>query len=503
MRTTVRSRPAYGVWDRFLRDYIENPANGLAQRTTHGLRAGRAFAAVSYRDRKKKSILATFMHAVRPQWRVPAAAAALAGFLVFTGTSPAGNASGPSVMASMRDSVSAIALNAGRAEATPSRIEAMPVRINAGLDYAGADPRRISSAAISMEARDSLRSLSAALPLPEPSFSRRRPAMDSGAPIERAQADRGTDDDVQYRRPLVRPTYQTIAHNFERPRWTDRMLRMRGAEDRANTYADIAHAATTAGANPSGLLTTAYLETKFEPGARPRTSSAAGPFQYIQSTWLGSIKKYGSQLGYGHYADAIEQRRGRYYVRNPQLRAEILNMRHDAWLATMVTIELMKEYQTMLEGAGLGRQITSNDLHICHVFGPAGGRKFLRTLRTSPNIAAASIFDADVVAANHNVFYDRRGRAYTLQSVYNSYGSNFAPADRLLRPAPGSDAPPTVVPEETTPTPRAVPGQTNIAGDTRGPTLREMWGRLISRAPANTSIAQNNIQRVVLRPSIG
>jgi hypothetical protein len=62
------------------------------------------------------------------------------------------------------------------------------------------------------------------------------------------------------------------------------------------------------------------------PKAQASTSSARGLYQFIEQTWLGTVKEAGNAFGYGKYADAITKSdSGRYSVadssdsrRNPQ-----------------------------------------------------------------------------------------------------------------------------------------------------------------------------------------
>ncbi len=59
------------------------------------------------------------------------------------------------------------------------------------------------------------------------------------------------------------------------------------------------------------LLTTAQIESNFNPYAQASTSSANGLFQFIDQTWLGTMKQDGAALGLGRYADAIYAQRRR------------------------------------------------------------------------------------------------------------------------------------------------------------------------------------------------
>src|SRR5712675_3021460 len=76
---------------------------------------------------------------------------------------------------------------------------------------------------------------------------------------------------------------------------------------RAKIAGSIKQAASTTGASFEYLLTTAKMESDFNPTAGAATSSAHGLFQFIDQTWLGTVKEAGSQHGYGNYADAISK----------------------------------------------------------------------------------------------------------------------------------------------------------------------------------------------------
>src|SRR5664279_4445655 len=92
----------------------------------------------------------------------------------------------------------------------------------------------------------------------------------------------------------------------------------------------IKQAANTTGTSFEYLLTTAKMESDFNPRAGASTSSAHGLFQFIDQTWLGTVKEAGTQLGYGQYADAISKSSsGSYSVSDPGARSAILKLRDD------------------------------------------------------------------------------------------------------------------------------------------------------------------------------
>ncbi len=64
----------------------------------------------------------------------------------------------------------------------------------------------------------------------------------------------------------------------------------------------IRQASQATGASFDYLLATAQVESGFDPQAGAATSSARGLFQFIEQTWLATMKQSGAALGYGRYA---------------------------------------------------------------------------------------------------------------------------------------------------------------------------------------------------------
>src|SRR5437879_9035927 len=90
----------------------------------------------------------------------------------------------------------------------------------------------------------------------------------------------------------------------------------------------IKQASNSTGASFEYLLTTAKMESDFNPTAGASTSSARGLYQFIDQTWLGTVKEAGAQLGYGAYADAITRSSsGSYSVSDPAARNAIMKLR--------------------------------------------------------------------------------------------------------------------------------------------------------------------------------
>src|ERR1700684_2921172 len=97
---------------------------------------------------------------------------------------------------------------------------------------------------------------------------------------------------------------------------------------RARVAGAIKQAAASSGTSFQYLLTTAKMESDFNPTAGASTSSAHGLFQFIDQIWLATFKGAGTQLRYGKYANAItKSRSGNYSVSDPKATTAILKLR--------------------------------------------------------------------------------------------------------------------------------------------------------------------------------
>src|SRR6201995_1405815 len=110
---------------------------------------------------------------------------------------------------------------------------------------------------------------------------------------------------------------------------------------RARVAGAIRQAASFAGVSFEYMLTTAKMESDFNPSAGASTSSAHGLYQFIDQTWLGTVKEAGGQLGYGQYADAItKSSSGDYSVSDPSMRQAIMKLRDDPKAASSMAAAL-------------------------------------------------------------------------------------------------------------------------------------------------------------------
>ena len=165
------------------------------------------------------------------------------------------------------------------------------------------------------------------------------------------------------------------------------------------------------------LLATAQVESGLNPQAGAATSSARGLFQFIEQTWLGTIKQSGAQLGYGRYADAISKTSsGHYQVSDPAMRAEILKLRNDPTANAVMAGAFTKANADYL-ATKLGRQPSEGELYIAHFLGAGGAARLISLAANNPNAKGTDYFP-HAANANSSIFYDRAtGHARSLAQV--------------------------------------------------------------------------------------
>jgi hypothetical protein len=178
----------------------------------------------------------------------------------------------------------------------------------------------------------------------------------------------------------------------------------------------IQRASDATGVDFGFLLGTAKRESGYNPSAHASTSSAGGLFQFVDQTWLSTLKQHGAKYGYARYASLIERGvDGRYHVANGDARKAVMDLKLDAHAASLMAGELASDHAAYLRGR-VGRDPTSGELYAAHFLGPAGSARLIEANRSTPAASAASLFP-DAAAANRSIFY-HDGRPATVSEVY-------------------------------------------------------------------------------------
>lgn len=183
----------------------------------------------------------------------------------------------------------------------------------------------------------------------------------------------------------------------------------------------IAMASRRTGVDFSYLLGQAKIESSLNPTARASTSSATGLYQFIDQSWLAVIDKHGSEYGLGWAANAIQQSGGRYYVADPDLRQQILDLRKHPETASVMAAEHAADNKAYLESK-LGREAEPVDLYLAHFLGVGGASKFLSVHDRAPGATAASLFPS-AARANRSIFYDKQGNARSFAEIRDRFAS--------------------------------------------------------------------------------
>ena len=200
----------------------------------------------------------------------------------------------------------------------------------------------------------------------------------------------------------------------------------------------IRQAAQATGTSFQYLLATAQVESGLNPQAGAATSSARGLFQFIDQTWLATIKQSGPALGYGQYAAAITKTTsGHYQVSDPVMRSEILKLRNDP-TANAIMAGAFTQANAAVLSARLGRSPSEGELYIAHFLGAGGAARLISSAAANPTASAASYFPI-AAHANASIFYDRStGAPRTLAEVRNILTARYDVAARSRPSTPAS-----------------------------------------------------------------
>lgn len=198
--------------------------------------------------------------------------------------------------------------------------------------------------------------------------------------------------------------------------------------------AAIQRASQATGVDFSFLMKTAGRESGMNPGAKSGASSAAGLFQFVEQTWLSTLKQHGAKHGYARYAELISKGDdGRYRVAGEEAKRAVMDLRLDPHAASLMAGELTSDSAAYLKGR-TGRSPTAGELYAAHFLGPQGSARLIEAAQRQPGAAAAQLFP-DAAHANKAIFY-RDGRAATVGEVYANLTKAAGSAAPFETPAP-------------------------------------------------------------------
>ncbi len=121
------------------------------------------------------------------------------------------------------------------------------------------------------------------------------------------------------------------------------------------------------------------VESRGKADAQNKDSSAGGLGQFIDSTWLGMIRKHRPDLA--KMSDRA-----------------IIGMKYDPALNRQMTVEFTKENASALNKAGINS--TEGNLYLSHFSGVGTA---IKALRANPNAHVSAVYGKDAIAANPRV----------------------------------------------------------------------------------------------------
>jgi hypothetical protein len=208
----------------------------------------------------------------------------------------------------------------------------------------------------------------------------------------------------------------------------------------------IRQASEASGSDFGLLMAQAAQESGFKPDAKSSTSSATGLFQFIDSTWLDMVHRFGGKYGVGALAQKIgTDPQGKPHVADAATRHRILALRKDPSLSAALAGEYAKLNKAEVERA-VGHKVGRAELYMAHFLGAGGASHLLKALEKNGATPAARLLP-DAAASNRSVFFEgETGRARSVAEIYRALGSrierearNFAGADTAA-PTPSASA---------------------------------------------------------------
>ena len=197
------------------------------------------------------------------------------------------------------------------------------------------------------------------------------------------------------------------------------------ADARTKVVAAIKDASARSGVDFAYMLNQASQESGLNPTAKAAGSSATGLYQFIDQTWLKTVKASGDKYGLSAMADKITiDSRGHASVADAADKKAILALRSDPTVASQMAAELAKANQQALTNS-VGGKVGATEMYMAHFLGSGGASTFLSALKSNPNAKAADILPA-AAAANTSVFYDSKtGAAKTVSQIYQKFAAKF------------------------------------------------------------------------------
>lgn len=150
--------------------------------------------------------------------------------------------------------------------------------------------------------------------------------------------------------------------------------------------------------------------------------SARGLFHFMPATWLTLFSWFGAEYNNGVFADAAKQikfdERKQPYVDDQDLKAAILNLRSDPYVASFIKAKQLMHDERPVMLALLGREPTHGDYYLVHFLGLDRARVFYKALRKNPGKPSGKVFPKESADPNNRPLFFKGKKPYTMRQTY-------------------------------------------------------------------------------------
>ena len=162
------------------------------------------------------------------------------------------------------------------------------------------------------------------------------------------------------------------------------------------------------------LVSIAQAESNFDVNAKNRKSSAAGPFQMTERTWLQLVKRYGAEVGRADLAALVtSDGQGRASV-GGEHRAQVLDARRDLDLSARLAAKLCDENRVGLTRK-LGREPSEAEVRMAYFLGLSGAARLIAASDASPDTSVKRLLPK--AYANHRPMFREAGQPLTAEKA--------------------------------------------------------------------------------------
>lgn len=171
------------------------------------------------------------------------------------------------------------------------------------------------------------------------------------------------------------------------------------------------------------LVAIAGAESGFHANARSKMSSAAGPFQITEPTWLDLVKKYGAAAGRPDLAALVHRDSDGHLSVAPQDKATVLGARHDIELSSRLAARFCDECRTGLTHK-LGRPPSEEDVRLAYFLGVNGATRLMTAAAHRPGETVRALLPR--AFANHRGMLSHHGHPLNAEQALSSLETRFS-----------------------------------------------------------------------------